>query len=233
MSGHISTERMHDLVDGLVPEAERTALDDHLRSCAACRDELTRLQELVGGLGELPSEATAPAGLWEGIEARIEGMAPGTAASGATVLSFPSAKVARRRVSLTVGQLAAAAAVVAVISAGVVWAALAGRGAPSPVLAGTEATAGATARMVASGSGYAEALGRLEAVVERERAGLAPETLATLERSLATVDSAIAEVEEALRNDPNSELLARLLANHQGAKLRVLRNAVARLEPRV
>ena len=233
MSGHISTEWMHDVVDGLVPEAERAAVDDHLRSCATCRDELARLRELVGALGALPTDAVAPAGLWTGIEARIEGTTPAEGASGATVLPFPSARDARRRVSLTLPQLAAAAAVVALVSAGVVWAALSGRGATSEGLSRTEAVAGSTARMVASGGGYEQALAQLESVVERERASLAPETLATLERSMATVDSAIAEIQEALRNDPNSELLARLLANHQGAKLRVLRHAVARLEPSV
>jgi len=233
MSGHISTERLHDLVDGLVPEAERAALDDHLRSCAMCRDELARLRELVRALGALPRDAVAPTGLWAGIEARIEGTAPAGDASGATVLPFPGARDARWRVSLTLPQLAAAATVVALVSAGVVWGALSGRGTTSEGLVRTDTDAGSVARMVASGGGYEEALAQLESVADRERAKLAPETLATLERSMATVDSAIAEVQEALRNDPNSELLARLLANHQGAKLRVLRHAVARLEPSV
>jgi len=232
MSGHIPTERMHDLVDGLVPDAEREPLETHLRACASCRDEVAKLRELVGALGALPGAAAVPDGLWAGIEARIEGTSPG-AASGATVLPFPGATDARRRVSLTLPQLAAAAVVVAVVSAGVMWGALSGRGAASTQAAGAGGDPGSTARMVASGGGYYEALAQLEALVEQGRASLAPETLATLERSLATVDSAIAEVQQALRNDPNSELLARMLANHQGAKLRVLRHAAARLEPRV
>ena len=232
MSGHISTELMHDLVDGLVPDAERERLDAHLRSCAPCSDEVARLRELVDALGGLSGDAAPPAGLWAGIEARIEGTAPGAAAPEATVLPFPGTGDARRRVTLTLPQLAAAAVVVALVSAGLVWTALSGRG-PSGQPARADADVGATARMVAAGGGYEAALARLEAVVERGRATLAPETLATLERSLATVDSAIAEVEEALRNDPNSELLSRLLANHQGAKLRVLRHAAARLEPSV
>lgn len=231
MSGHISTERMHDLADGLVPDAEREPLEAHLRACASCRDEVAKLRELVGALGALPGDAAVPAGLWAGIEARMEGTTPG-AASGATVLPFPGATDARRRVSLTLPQLAAAAVVVAVVSAGVMWGALSGRGAAS-TQAAADGNPGSTARMVASGGGYGEALAQLEALVEQGRASLAPETLATLDRSLATVDSAIAEVQQALRNDPNSELLARLLANHQGAKLRVLRHAAARLEPRV
>ncbi len=234
MSGHIPPERMHDLVDGLVPEAERRALDEHLSSCPACRDELARLRELVGALGALPTDAETPSGLWAGIEARIGATAPADATSAATVVPFPGTRQAARRVSLTLPQLAAAAVVVAVVSAGLVWATLSGRGGAEPELARTEeADAGATARMVASGGGYAQALAELESIVQRGRASLAPETLAALERSLATVDSAIAEVEEALRNDPNSELLARLLATHQGAKLRTLRHAAARLEPRV
>ena len=231
MSGHISTERMHDLVDGLVPDAEREPLEDHLRACASCRDEVATLRELVGELGALSGAAAAPAGLWAGIEARIAATGPG--AAGAAVLPFPGARNARRRVSLTLPQLAAAAVVVAVVSAGVMWGTLSGRGAASTQAAGAEEDPGSTARMVASGGAYAEALAQLEILVERGRESLAPETLATLERSLATVDSAIAEVEQALRNDPNSELLARLLANHQGAKLRVLRHAAARLEPSV
>lgn len=233
MNGHISPERLHDLVDGLVPSAERAPLEEHLRTCGSCRDQAARLAGVVEALRGLPKEAAAPQGLWAGIEERIAGTAPGAGEGETRVLPFPGAGAVGRRISLTVPQLAAAAGWVAVLSAGVVWSALSGPGVPTPGAGVAETETGAAARMVAGGNGYDEAVARLQDVVARGRDVMAPETLAALERSLATIDAAIAEVEEALRQDPSSELLARMLVNHQGAKLRALRQAATRVEPRV
>jgi len=88
--------------------------------------------------------------------------------------------------------------------------------------------------MVSSGeSSYEAAASELERILDQGRGLLDPETVATLERSLATIDQAIAEVEEALDADPSSELLARLLVNHQGTRLRVLRQAATLVRPQV
>jgi Anti-sigma-K factor rskA/Putative zinc-finger len=59
-----------------VTEQERVEVEDHLRSCRACADELARHREAAGFIaqGELPS----PSGQWDRIEAAISEPAPVT-----------------------------------------------------------------------------------------------------------------------------------------------------------
>lgn len=142
----------------------------------------------------------------------------------------------RRRFTLSGAQLAAAAALVAFLSAGTVWMALRpGSGGPATSGAVVEAPApgGAAARAASMGEeSYDEAVRELEVLVARGRGVLAPETLATLEESLATVDAALSDVRQALEEDPGSNLLRRMLAGHQTTKLRVLRQAATAIEAR-
>lgn len=233
MNGHIGAERMNDLVDGLLSAAERAEVEAHLSACPACREEATRLAETVAAIGALPRDAVAPGGMWAHIERRTAGKLPGPGAVERAVLRFPAAGAGPRRIAFTVPQLAAAAGLVALLSWGVAWTAMSrgGETAPQAAAAGTMPT-GRTARMVATGESYQEAVARLRMVVEQGRDRLSPETIATLERSLETIDAAITEVEEALRADPSSDLLARMLVSHQDAKLRVLRQVATRVEPR-
>ncbi len=239
MSEHLSAERMHDLLDGLLPADEAAVARAHLSACTLCRDDCDGLARVVAELRSLPGEARPPEDLWAGIEERL---APGTVSSreagGAEVLSLSAAaeeRGARRRVSFTLPQLAAAAAVVALLSAGTVWTALSGRSgmdAP-PVAAQPEEGLGPAARMAAAGdAAYESAVIELEELVEANRGLMAPETVQALDESLRTIDEAMAAIQDALRKDPNSELLARLLVNQQRSKLRVLRQAATAVQAR-
>ena len=145
-----------------------------------------------------------------------------------------------RRFSLSVGQLASAAVLVALVSAATVFYAMGGDGGAAR-LADTDAQssegatrpvmAGAAARAVAvEMEQYGEMIGQLEQVLADGHDLLAPETLATIEQSLRTVEEAIAEVESALAEDPNSDLLRRLLTTHQRTKLGVLQRAAAAVQ---
>jgi hypothetical protein len=73
---------------------------------------------------------------------------------------------------------------------------------------------------------YQRAVDELAQALETRRADLAPETVATLERSLAIIDAAIAESRQALERDPNSRELTRMLSTTYDAKVQLLRNAV-------
>jgi hypothetical protein len=136
-------------------------------------------------------------------------------------------------VSLSLAQLAAAAAFVGVLSAGVVWVAIGGGTIEGPTQLAPTAAApgGAAARAVyLAGGRYTAVVGELEQMLAAGRETLASETLATIEESLATIDSAIEEVETALADDPGSALLRRLLANHQRTRLGVLQRAAAAVQ---
>lgn len=234
MDDHIELDRIHDLVDGALTAAEREGMEAHLSACPDCRATAEELAALRAELEALPAEARVPDAVWEGVRARIEGTLPGEGGEAARVLPFPVAGDVRRRLSLSLPQLAAAASVVALVSAGTVWMALRGPSSgvgPSGVA--TAETVGA-ARMVSSGeASYRAAAAELEEVLEQGRDLLGPETVAALERSLATIDEAIAEVEAALARDPASPLLARLLVSHQATRLRVLRQAAAQVPPTI
>lgn len=239
MSTHLSIERMNDLLDGLLPAAEADAARAHLDACGVCRQDFAVLSETVAELRTLPRDARPPEHLWGDIEARIQGR-PAVRAEEetATVLAFPgtpAAPPARRGILLSVPQLAAAAAVVALVSAGLVYSAVSGGGMQvTPAQAPEQGPViGPAARAASSGSaGYDQAIADLEALVERGRETLSPETVATLEASLASIDQALADVRDALRDDPSSELLMSMLVGHQTSKLRVLRQAAAGIQGR-
>lgn len=246
MSEHPSLDRMNTAVDGGLSAADLADLRAHVDVCPVCREEYALLSETVSAVRALPTTAEPPAAAWAGIEARITGRtdlgdrAPAheeTAHGSASVEVVSLVDRTRERVevrsrrlapALTWPQLAAAAALVAVVSATTMWLALdGGRSSvgPQPELAGP-ALGGAAARAVSlEGTRYAETADRLQQILDEGRTLLDPETLLTIEESLNTVDAAIADVEEALRSDPNSALLSRLLTTHQRTRLGVLQRA--------
>lgn len=240
MSEHPTSERLHDLLDGLLEGVERDATERHLEGCATCADRLAELTALLDALGGLPSEARPVRDLWPEIADRIAdriaaGQGGGGGGGPARVLAFPAAgrrdlTHGRRRVSATVPQLAAAAVLVSLLSAGSAWWALSrSPGAVAPVAATAGSVEAPVGRVVPAAMPLDVALGDLEMALTEGRDLLDPETLAVLEESLAAIDQAILEAREALASDPNSELLNRLLINHQRAKLRVLQQATAGL----
>ena len=229
MSDHLSTARMHDLVDGLLSAVEVDAARAHVDGCATCREEYARLSEVVGQLRTLPKSADAPDGMWAGIEARIGATdAPhqaDTEASEAEVLPIHGRERTLRRLAFSVPQLAAAAIVISILSASTVWMALSSGTTQTPGMAASP-TLGSDVQAVSTDAATYDAdIAELEEILERGRMLLSRETLATMETSLQTIDDAIVDVREALARDPASELLTRMLVNHQRTKLRVLRQA--------
>jgi anti-sigma factor RsiW len=242
---------MHEAIDGTLSAAETAGLGAHLEECAACRDGYARLSEVVAALRALPRAGRPPESTWADIRARIEGVDRDSDHEETKVLTLPTghaesierdtkrvrASFSNRGVRLSVPQLAAAAALVAFVSAGVMRLAMRGDTAgvvsAEPELGMLEMPGGAAARAVSlDGDRYAETVARLEQVLAAGRSVLAPETLATIQESLATVDAAIDEIEAALAEDPNSDLLQRLLTAHQGTKLGVLERAVSAVHAR-
>lgn len=233
MKDHPDIATLNDLLDGELDDRRGGEVRAHLDVCLDCRREWAALEETVAGLRELPRAARVPEGLWEDVRARMA-EAPG---APTPVLSFPGAppRRTRRTVTLSWIQLAAAAAVVAFLSAGLAWMASQPGGSTSTAAVPDARAEGPAASVRAAGlgaRGYEDAVRELELLVDRGRDVLTPETLATLEESLATVDAALAEVRTALAEDPGSELLHRMLVSHQTARLRVLRQAAAAIATR-
>jgi hypothetical protein len=211
------------LDDDLEPAA-RTAVDVHLHDCGACRAIVDDLRRLRQQAASWPAEATPSQDLWAGIAARLEPRP----VTGARVLPWY-----RRRWSVGVAELAAAAALVAAVTAGLLWRAAPGS-APgpdagvAPVLAQVEpvgAPEGAITSVSFADAQFNAAVADLERVVREQRDTLNPRTVQVLERNLQIIDEAIREARAALENDPANALLNAHLAGARQRKLNLLRQA--------
>jgi len=112
------------------------------------------------------------------------------------------------------------------MSAGTVWMAVTGLDSGSTPAVATPDVQGPVSFAASLGDeGYAEAVRELEDILVQGRDLLAPETVATIDRSLQSIDEALTEVQAALEADPSSQVLGRMLVNHQRSRLRLLRQA--------
>ena len=216
------TDRLSEYVDGELTAAERSAVDAHLEVCAECRDALAELRSIVDGAGRLP-DLEPERDLWPGIGERLTPRgAAATTASTANVGVLPLPR--RRRVVVTIPQLAAAAIALMLLSAGGVWMALPGRASTGtgPATASAEL---AGPPVVTLASSYDQAVEELETEFQGRRGALDPETIVVVERNLAIIDQAIAEATTALAADPSSGFLNAHLASAMHRKLNLLRTA--------
>ena len=53
MITHVSTERMHEALDGALTSAELDELERHFETCDPCRNEYARMSEVVGAVRAL------------------------------------------------------------------------------------------------------------------------------------------------------------------------------------
>jgi hypothetical protein len=215
MTEHLGVQ-LSALVDGEVSGDALASAQAHLVACADCRaayDDLLRLKRHAGALDDRPPERD----LWPGIAAQITGE------HEARVIPLPAW---RRRIAVSVPQLAAAGIALIALSAG---AAIVATHSPREVsLSGTRAAppvppaiAGlASAKGVES---YDAAIRDLEATLALRRSKLDTATVRAVEQSLAVIDHAIRQAEAALEQDPNSMYLNSHLQNALNRKLEVLR----------
>jgi hypothetical protein len=232
-------DQLSDYLDGELSSEEQAAVESHLRGCAGCAAVLNDLKRIVAEAQTL--EARAPqADLWSGIAARID-----AAPSGARVMPFASHPA--RRVTFTWAQLAAAAALVAAVSAGTAWR-IAGRSleglrhAETPDVAQTTDVSQGLGvaqgfspadRIVPAGladAQYDAAVSDLEKALEDGRGRLDASTIAIVEHNLQIIDSAIDQARQALVEDPANSYLSSHLVEARRRKLDLLRRATALTE---
>jgi hypothetical protein len=219
------TDRLSEYVDGDLDAATREALEAHLITCVECRATREELERVVAR-ARRTGHHEPRRDLWPAIEA-------GIATSGSRGERRP---FRRRAITLSLGRLAAAAGIVAVVAGGLAWAVATNRATTARALAvnpdsardairGDNAglTLGAPALAVAS---YRDAAADLERTFDAGRATLRPETMRVIEDNLRTIDLAIAQADSALRRDPGSAYLNQYLAATMQRKLKLLRRAV-------
>ena len=217
------TDQLSDYLDGELTADEAAALEAHLRECTACNAVLNDLKRIVAQAQHL--EPRPPqADLWAGIERRIERVTP------------------PRRVSFTLPQLAAAAALLVAVSAGtaIKFAAPAvPASAPVEQTANDEPAQAEAADSIAtiavnpvgfSDAQYDAAVADLEKALKAGRGRLDKSTIEIVAHNLEIIDQAIAQAREALAGDPANSYLSGHLVEARRRKLDLLRRAAALAE---
>lgn len=221
--------RLSEYLDGELESADLRALEAHLVGCSECRaalDELGAVAARAAALYDRPPQRD----LWDGIARRI-GAGRKTAADIVDIADRRT--VSRRRISLSLPQLAAAAIALVMLSAGTTWL-LRPHGSRRDLQPVASASQTAAARAVLAGfdmGEYDEAVADLEQVLEQSRDRLDPSTVQVIERSLDTIDRAILEAQEALERDPTNSYLTSHLAATMRRKVELLQRAAAIVRP--
>lgn len=207
------TERLSDYVDGELTQAELVACEAHLAGCADCRAITDDLRAVARTAAELPADDPVP-DLWPAIHAAI-----------APEKVIPLGR--RRPWFGRLPALAAAAAIIAVLSGGSVWLAMRpGRAAPTPAVAtGAQPAPTLTPAAARAERTYDAAVADLRKVLDAGRGRLDSTTLRVLERNLAIIDSAVADAQRAVASDPNNAYLNAYLARTMRRKVDLLRQA--------
>jgi anti-sigma factor RsiW len=227
------TDQLSDYLDDELQESERASVEAHLKDCAACTAVLNDLQRVVARAQAAANLARPPqTDLWQGVAGRIDRIRQ------------------PRRVSFTVAQLAAAAAILVAVSAGISWRlhpSIAGRSpsnttaenANPPSGGGADSSSGLRAERQArpdevsvtgvslADDQYDAAVADLEKALKLGRGRLDTATIAIVEQNLQTIDQAIAQAREALSADPANSYLTGHLVEARRRKLDLLRRATA------
>jgi anti-sigma factor RsiW len=214
MTGSHWIDRLSDYLDGGLDPEDRAAADRHLASCETCAGTLADLRAVVTSAALLPDIAPER-DLWPDIRRRLS---PRMSTAGTEPVVTPL--VSRRRVVLTVPQLAAAGLVLMMASAAGAWIV-----ASPPSDAGRVASSSGNAAAVLVA--YDPAMADLEAEYHLRRHDLDPETVRVVERNLALIDLAIQEARDALAADPTSGFLSGHLAETVRRRMTLLRQVAS------
>lgn len=212
------TNRLSEYLDGELAPFERQALDAHLAACADCAGVLEELDAVRQQASVLPERVPPAADPWAAIASRIERMPRSGADEGR----------APRRVSLSLPQLAAAAALVLAVGMGSMWMLQSPRGPgverdPAPADYGQ----GVLHPVALADESFDAAVADLEAMLDEGRGRLNAETIRVLEENLAAIDAAVVQAREALAADPANVGLTNHLLRTRAMRLGLLRRAVA------
>ena len=212
------TDRLSEYVDGELDTATTAAIEAHLRGCAACAGTVSELRSVMTRARGLV-DRQPDRDLWPGIARRLG------QPSGVTSLSLWK-RMRRRRVSVSVPQLAAAGVALLLVSTGALWLGLTSGGTPSvaPLPAPGLVVATPVAGVL---SEFQPVVSELEQVLATRRDRLDTTTVRVIEESLETIDRAIADAVAALEQDPANPYLSGHLTSTMRRKIEVLEHAVS------
>ena len=225
---HPTDTALNDYVDGSLGTAERHGVDQHLAACAACRQIVDDLRDILRATGELELREP-PVRAWSRLERAIN-IEREHAVSGARKLQ-PGGTAGPATAGRYAIWLAAAAALVLATRVGMRYAPAAHDGTPSaaPAAASTpgDAAQSIETELRQAEAHYDKAIKGLEAIASSEQSELDPRTAATLQKNLAVIDQAISESRAAVRSQPASEPAQQSLIEGFKTKIGLLQDTVA------
>jgi anti-sigma factor RsiW len=236
---HPHDTTLNEYADGSLGPAERASLEQHLATCAACRQTVEDLREILRATGDLELREP-PIRVWSRLERAIkmerEHATVAPAAGGNTRSAQyggqgagPIARLKRGRTAWIAG-LAAAAALLLATTIGIRY--MPARHTDSPAISGganasAEAAQSIETELRQAESHYENAIKGLEAIADSEQNELDPRTAATLQKNLAVIDQAISESRAAVRAQPASEPAQQSLIDGFKTKIGLLQDTVA------
>jgi len=66
-------EKIHEYLDGHLPEGEMQEMENHFHTCQSCRKEMEEWKYFFADINLLDKHQTAPVGMTQAIMARIQG----------------------------------------------------------------------------------------------------------------------------------------------------------------
>jgi anti-sigma factor RsiW len=214
---------IHDRVDGAADAGAQAGLDEHLATCPACRALLADFEAMRRTAAGIPDFTPRPE-VWAGLSQRL----------AAEVAARPPHFWTGARVALAM----AATLLVAVASS--VWILRGPAPASAPQTAAAPASTGAAViqspkdvvqdvdeHLRIADEHYVKAIAGLEQVVKSGEGALDPALAATLQKNLGVIDQAISESREAIKAQPNSQMVQTSLFEALRQKVALLEDTVA------
>jgi len=236
---HPNETAINDYVEGTSDPVERSSVEQHLATCAACRQLAGDLREIARATASLELREP-PVRAWGRIEraialerdaaAPLSSKAPAFQASGARAFQAGGKDTGRARYRWA-PWLAAAAALVLATVVGLRF--LPGRGQtenPSTAVESTSTSNAADAiesELRLAEAHYENAIKGLEKIANTDQGALDPKTAATLQKNLAVIDQAISESRAAMRSQPTNQPAQQSLVENFKTKIALLQDTVA------
>lgn len=240
---HPNDTVLNDYVDGSLDTVKRSGVDQHLATCASCRQIVADLRDILRTAGELELR-DPPVRAWSRLERAIKlepgfgsgarGVEPSAATDQMWRWPFRPAASAGLRTLRYDARLKgsrytwlAAAALVLATAVGIRYAPARHTDAPTTARAGADAVQSIDTELRQAEAHYEHAIKGLEAIASSEQSELDPRTAATLRNNLAVIDHAISESRAAVRSQPTSEPAQQSLVEGFKIKIGLLRDTVA------
>ena len=213
-------ELISDYIDGLLELGEQVKIERHLADCEPCRAVRDDLLQIVHFSHQLPEHAPSSS-LWARIQSDIAEEQPAGFLSRAGAWW---AQLKTRNFNLSIPQLVATtAALVIVISIGVLVAGRNDAHDQSTVASMTEVNANSLNRLSNPDIQQLEQdVSRLSETIEQRKSAWNPELRAAFDRNMYYINQSLAECRHQLNDNPSDDVSQELMLNAYREKVRLL-----------